>query len=252
MSHCVVSLASSFFHLKFCCPSPGFPYDVVESSHYVPSNDRSDCARYKSKPLWCEIMKVTEEVCDIYGERVVLDFNNKVGKDSTKKAKASFVLPCLFLLWNSFFAQLWYISFDMKKCCLVVFFIWYVLARKRANSRWMSTKTWLTQCACGSGSGLSWPERWKLPTSRTWIGCLRVGTFAANNKFRLAEITALNSTCKHFTDQFFFFGFFQRAPGIQAKTRQDLRWSSTTKPWLEVWNSDRKSWGFGATSLSKV
>ena len=121
--------------------------------------------------------KWLRKVCDIYGERVVLDFNNKVGKDSTKKAKASFCTAMSFFALEQFFAQLWYISFDMKKCCLVVFFIWYVLARKRANSRWMSTKTWLTQCACGSGSGLSWPERWKLPTSRTWIGCLRVGTF---------------------------------------------------------------------------
>ena len=67
----------------------GFPYEVLESAHYVPGNDRGDCSRYKQKPLWGEIMKITDSVCCLYGGRVHNDFMRKVDKDSSRKAKAS-------------------------------------------------------------------------------------------------------------------------------------------------------------------
>lgn len=87
MEHCEAakSHASGFYYLTSC---PGFPYEVMESPHYVPGNDRGENARYKQKPLWNEIMKVTDDVCIIYGFRVHKDFNSKVSKDSAKKLKA--------------------------------------------------------------------------------------------------------------------------------------------------------------------
>ena len=67
----------------------------MENSHYVPGNDRYEFGRYKGKQLWQEIMQVTEIVACLYADRVHNDFNNRVTKECSKRAKAG--LMCYLL-----------------------------------------------------------------------------------------------------------------------------------------------------------
>lgn len=73
----------------------GFPYEIMESPHYVPGNERNEFSRFKGKQLWTEIIQVTEYVCVLYAARVHTDFNAKVTKDCSRKAKAG--VMCYFL-----------------------------------------------------------------------------------------------------------------------------------------------------------
>lgn len=78
-----------------CSLCGGFPYDIMENPHYVPGNDRSEFGRYKGKQMWNDIMQVTDLVACLYASRVHNDFNSKVTKDASKRAKAG--LMCYFL-----------------------------------------------------------------------------------------------------------------------------------------------------------
>ena len=56
----------------------------------MPGNDRSEFGRYKGKQMWNDIMQVTDLVACLYASRVHNDFNSKVTKDASKRAKAGF------------------------------------------------------------------------------------------------------------------------------------------------------------------
>ena len=109
----------------------GFPYEVLESTHYVPGNDRSDASRYKQKALWGEIMQVNDAVCTVYSVRVHNDFNRKVGKDSSRKTKAG------ESLWQHFplphcheFAQWIAVIFISDSFYFIFFFFWPICCQK--------------------------------------------------------------------------------------------------------------------------
>ena len=65
----------------------GLPYDVLAQGHYVPGEERSEITRYRGKPLWKEILQVSNEVCDIYFNRVHKMFNQAVTSDFSNKMK---------------------------------------------------------------------------------------------------------------------------------------------------------------------
>ena len=67
--------------------SAGFPYPILESSHYVPGSDRLDVPRYAGKAIWKAIMLVSEAATVEYAHRVIRDFDKKVTAESAKKMK---------------------------------------------------------------------------------------------------------------------------------------------------------------------
>lgn len=60
----------------------------MAEGHYVPGFERGECSRYKSKELWPTVMRVSEEACLTYFDRVHRDFNKKVAVDYSAKLKA--------------------------------------------------------------------------------------------------------------------------------------------------------------------
>ena len=66
----------------------GFYYDVLASGHFVPGETRGETGRYKQKPVWQGILKVTEQACLYYFDRVHLNFNLATQKAKVNKVKA--------------------------------------------------------------------------------------------------------------------------------------------------------------------
>lgn len=81
-------LAIFHFFWRITLQLAGFPYDVMAEGHYVPGFERGECSRYKSKELWPTVMRVSEEACLTYFDRVHRDFNKKVAVDYSAKLKA--------------------------------------------------------------------------------------------------------------------------------------------------------------------
>lgn len=62
------------------------------SGHYVPGYERHEAAKYKGKKVWEEIMQCTNETAIEYAVRVDADFNRKIQKDASNRAKVRFLL----------------------------------------------------------------------------------------------------------------------------------------------------------------
>ena len=73
------------------CGRGGFAYDVLAHGHFVPGNDRYDLPRYRGKPVWKEILNISDEVCNLYFHRCHKSFNASVTVDFTQKMKARFL-----------------------------------------------------------------------------------------------------------------------------------------------------------------
>ena len=65
----------------------GFPYDVLANGHFLPGTDRFDMAQYRGKPVWKEILCITDNVCNVYFQRVHNDFCKSVTADFSNKMK---------------------------------------------------------------------------------------------------------------------------------------------------------------------
>lgn len=61
---------------------------MIANGHFVPGAERYELSRYRGKPVWKEILEVTEDVCTIYFSRVHKTFNDAVTADFTNKMKA--------------------------------------------------------------------------------------------------------------------------------------------------------------------
>lgn len=66
----------------------GFYYEVLANGHFVPGESRGETGRYKQKPVWQEILKVTEQACLYYFDRVHLNFNLATQSAKANKVKA--------------------------------------------------------------------------------------------------------------------------------------------------------------------
>ena len=66
----------------------GFYYEVLANGHFVPGESRGDTCRYKQKPVWQGILKVTETACMYYFDRVHLNFNLSTQRAKLNKVKA--------------------------------------------------------------------------------------------------------------------------------------------------------------------